>query len=77
MCPAARLRRSPRGPVVGVVEETTYFWVSLKNGAPGSSSTVRVDQAGANISNVVRPSRMPEADPVSSPIEDERSSGNP
>jgi hypothetical protein len=38
--------------------ETTYFIVSLKNGAPGSSSTVRVDQAGSNISYVVRPSRM-------------------
>ena len=32
------------------VAETTYFAVSLKNGAPGSSSTVRVDHAGANIS---------------------------
>ena len=37
---------------VGVlsVPETTYFGLSLKNGAPGSSSTVRVDQAGSNIS---------------------------
>ena len=32
------------------VPETTYFLVSLKNGAPGSSSTVRVDHAGSNIS---------------------------
>ena len=32
------------------VPETTYFFVSLKNGAPGSSSTVRVDHAGSNIS---------------------------
>jgi hypothetical protein len=32
------------------VPETTYFVVSLKNGAPGSSSTVRVDHAGSNIS---------------------------
>jgi hypothetical protein len=32
------------------VDETTYFGDSLKNGAPGSSSTVRVDHAGANIS---------------------------
>ena len=40
------------------VPETTYFLVSLKNGAPGSSSTVRVDQAGSNISYVWRPSRI-------------------
>ena len=32
------------------VLETTYLIVSLKNGAPGSSSAVRVDQAGSNIS---------------------------
>ena len=32
------------------VSDTTYLVVSLKNGAPGSSSTVRVDHAGANIS---------------------------
>jgi hypothetical protein len=32
------------------VAETTYFVVSLKNGAPGSSSTVRVDHPGSNIS---------------------------
>ena len=31
------------------VEETTYLVVSLKNGAPGSSSTVRTDHAGSNI----------------------------
>jgi hypothetical protein len=37
---------------VGVVsvEETTYLVVSLKNGAPGSSSSVRVDHAGSNTS---------------------------
>src|SRR5882757_7421321 len=46
------------------VDETTYLVVSLKNGAPGSSSTVRVDHAGSNISYVVRPSRMPLARPV-------------
>jgi hypothetical protein len=32
------------------VPETTYLVVSLKNGAPGSSSTVRTDHAGSNIS---------------------------
>jgi len=32
------------------VPDTTYLVVSLKNGAPGSSSTVRVDHAGSNIS---------------------------
>src|SRR3954451_16080314 len=42
------------------VEDTTYFGVSLKNGTPGSSSTDRVDHAGANISNVRRPSRIAE-----------------
>ena len=30
--------------------ETTYFGDSLKNGAPGSSSAVRVDHAGKNSS---------------------------
>jgi len=30
--------------------ETTYFVVSLKNGAPGSSSAVRVGQLCANSS---------------------------
>src|SRR5918992_2710490 len=49
------------------VPDTTYFVVSLKNGAPGSSSTVRVDQAGSNISYVRRPSRMPLHLPVSAP----------
>ena len=36
---------------VGVesVEDTTYLAVSLKKGAPGSSSAVRLDQAGSNI----------------------------
>src|SRR4029079_10781433 len=46
------------------VPDTTYFMVSLKNGAPGSSSTVRVDHAGSNIWYVVRPSRMPWQLPV-------------
>jgi hypothetical protein len=32
------------------VPDTTYFVVSLKNGAPGSSPAVRVDQAGSNFS---------------------------
>ncbi|HZR48776.1 MAG TPA: hypothetical protein VFB06_04585 [Streptosporangiaceae bacterium] len=32
------------------VDDTTYFVVSLKNGAPGSSSAVRLDHVGANIS---------------------------
>jgi hypothetical protein len=32
------------------VDETMYFIVSLKNGAPGSSSTVRFDHTGSNIS---------------------------
>src|SRR3954449_1422692 len=54
------------------VPDTTYFAVSLKNGAPGSSSAVRVDQAGSNISYVVRPSRIPldraVAAPIASPI---------
>src|SRR4051795_4963718 len=49
------------------VPETTYLVVSLKNGAPGSSSTVRVDHAGSNISYVARPSRMPSARAVISP----------
>src|SRR5690348_8955595 len=46
------------------VEDTTYFSVSLKNGAPGSSSTVRVDHAGSNISNVERPRRIAFDPPV-------------
>jgi hypothetical protein len=49
------------------VPDTTYFVVSLKNGAPGSSSTVRVDQAGSNISYVMRPSRMPPERPMIAP----------
>src|SRR5205823_9100351 len=53
---------------LGDLEATTYFSVSLKNGAPGSSSTVRVDHAGWNISNVLRPSRMALLSPVSAPI---------
>jgi hypothetical protein len=48
-------------------DDTTYLVVSLKNGAPGSSSAVRLDQAGANISYVVRPSKMPSASPVTRP----------
>ena len=48
-------------------EPTTSFSVSLKNGEPGSSSTVRSRQAGANISYVVRPSRMVLASPVIAP----------
>src|SRR5437763_596628 len=40
------------------VEETTYFLVSFMNGAPGSSSAVRTDHAGSNISNVLRPIRI-------------------
>src|SRR3954447_5516525 len=50
------------------VPETTYFVVSLKNGAPGSSSTVRVDHAGSNISYVVRPSRIPPLRAVTAPM---------
>jgi hypothetical protein len=38
-------------PQVGFVSvpETTYLVVSLKNGAPGSSSTVCFDHAGSNM----------------------------
>src|SRR3954468_4769443 len=50
------------------VPDTTYFAVSLKNGAPGSSSAVRVDHAGSNISYVVRPSRIPLERPVNAPM---------
>jgi hypothetical protein len=32
------------------VAQTTHLVVSLKNGAPGSSSTVRTYHAGSNIS---------------------------
>jgi len=35
---------------VSSVDDTTYLAVSLKKGAPGSSSAVRVDQFGSNIS---------------------------
>jgi len=47
------------------VDETTYFDDSLKNGAPGSSSAVRADHAGANSSYVRRPSRIDGLDPMS------------
>ena len=54
----ARIASGSYGPMISElrhvgsvsVEDTTYLIVSLKNGAPGSSSTVRVDQAGSNIS---------------------------
>src|SRR3954470_20561878 len=67
-----RSRSASYGPMISElrhvasvsVPETTYFVVSLKNGAPGSSSTVRVDHAGSNISYVVRPSRMARQRPV-------------
>jgi hypothetical protein len=39
----------------------------LKKGGPGSSSTVRFDHAGSNISKVVRPSRMPPQRSVTAP----------
>src|SRR5438270_5462862 len=48
--------------------DTTYLVVSLKNGAPGSSSAVRCDQAGSNISYVVRPSRIACEREVSAPM---------
>jgi hypothetical protein len=50
------------------VEETTYLVVSLKNGAPASSSAVRVDHAGSNISKVVRPRRIARQRDVTAPI---------
>ena len=59
------------------VEETTYFGLSLKKGTPGSSSTDRVDQAGANISKVRRPSRIAELPPVSAAIAAPMPSVNP
>src|SRR4051812_17686300 len=71
-----RSRSASYGPMISElrqvasvsVPETTYFVVSLKNGAPGSSSTVRVDHAGSNISYVVRPSRMPRELAVAAPM---------
>src|SRR5215472_17139211 len=50
------------------VDETTYLGVSLKNGAPGSSSAVRDDHAGSNISYVRRPSRIASHAPVTAAI---------
>jgi hypothetical protein len=41
-----------RHVAVGSVAETMYLVVSLNNGAPGSSSTVRVDHASLN--NLIR-----------------------
>ena len=48
----------------GSCAPTTSFSVSLKKGAPGSSSGVRSRQPGANISWVLRPSRIAVALPV-------------
>jgi hypothetical protein len=50
------------------VLDTTYFLVSLKNGAPGSSSAVRVDHAGSNIWYVLRPSRIALERSVTAPM---------
>src|SRR4029077_12433744 len=50
------------------VPDTTYFVESFMNGAPGSSSAVRPDQAGANISNVRRPRSSPSLAPMIAPI---------
>src|ERR1700733_2785775 len=47
---------------------TTYLGDSLKNGAPGSSSAVRADQAGANSSKVRRPSKIARQVPVMAPM---------
>ena len=47
---------------------TTYLGDSLKNGAPGSSSAVRADHAGANISKVRRPSKIARQVPVMAPM---------
>src|SRR3984957_2950366 len=47
---------------------TTYLGESLKNGAPGSSSAVRGDHAGANISKVRRPSKIARQVPVMAPM---------
>jgi hypothetical protein len=49
------------------VPETTYLVVSLKNGAPGSSSTVRDDHAGSNIWYVRRPSMIARHRSVTAP----------
>ena len=54
--------------VLGGEPETTYLGDSLKNGAPGSSSAVRVDHAGANISKVRRPSKIARQVPVMAPM---------
>src|SRR2546430_14757151 len=40
------------------VLDTTYLGESFIKGAPGSSAAVRLDQAGANISNGRRPSKI-------------------
>src|SRR5205085_9732924 len=50
------------------VDDTTYFVVSFMNGAPGSSSAVRTDQAGSNISYVFRPSRIASQPPIAPAI---------
>ncbi len=55
-------------PAIGRPGRRHRCRTSLKNGAPGSSSTVRVDHAGSNISYVPRPSRMPRDRSVSAPI---------
>src|SRR6201982_3075551 len=64
---------------VGVVsvDDTTYLVVSLKKGAPGSSSTVRLDQAGSDIWEVVRPSRIPSLAAVTRPIASPIRGSNP
>src|SRR5262249_25878403 len=49
-------------------DETTYLGDSFMKGAPGSSSAVRVDQAGANSSKVRRPSKMALLDPMICPM---------
>src|ERR1700735_5486762 len=54
--------------VPGGEPATTYLADSLKNGAPGSSSAVRVDHAGANSSKVRRPSKIARQVPVMAPM---------
>src|SRR5580704_6782093 len=54
--------------VPGGEPATTYLGDSLKNGAPGSSSAVRADQAGANSSKVRRPSKIARQVPVTAPM---------